>query len=291
MQFRSLMMIGFCCAMASTAVAASQYPSTSLSVGVLGDSAQGRSRSLSAALAASEQWSFNASAGHTTISNQGVSLAGDSLAAGLAWQPGDWSIEPGYSRWHDNDQFSNETPELKVSWQHNALRWQLAAEHPRYGIDYQLGAGPLAVQRHFEFSGTGLGGGVEYTGLRWSAWLNGTSYRYGNEIARLKAILAAPTLVRFPRLALLTESFATLAEGAASHRWSAGVERDFTRVSWHADATLQTDALTGAQASSLSLGANLTLGTHTSLDASVGNQHAEGLGDAAFINLILGFHW
>jgi hypothetical protein len=248
-------------ALAGTAETATSYPATTLSLGVLGDSGHSRSHSLSTTLAGSAQWSFNASAGLTTISNQGVSLAGDSRAAGLAWQPGDWSVEPGYSRWHDDDQFSNETPELKVSRQHDALRWQLSAERPRYGIDYQLGAGPLAVQRQFEFSGTGL-----------------------------QAILAAPNLVRFPRLSLLAESCATLAEGAASHRWYAGVERGFTRISWHADATLQTDALAGAQASSLSLGANLTLGAHTSLDASVGNQHAEGLGDAAFINLILGFH-
>jgi hypothetical protein len=291
MQIQRLMIIGAGWALAGLAQAANDYPGGSVSFGLLGDSEQGRSYSVAATLAASQQWSINASGGHTTISNSGVELSGNSVAAGVEWRPGNWSIEPGFSRWHDNDQFSNQTPELRIAWQHASLRWQLLAERPRYGIDYQLGTGPLAQQRHFEFSGTGLGAGVEYTGLHWGAWLHGTSYSYGSEIARLKAILAAPNLARFPRLSLLAQSFATLAQGAANDRWSAGLERSYASVSWHADATLQTDALTGAQAQSLGLGANFILGEHSSLDASIGNQHAEGVGDAAFVNLILGFHW
>jgi hypothetical protein len=132
---------------------------------------------------------------------------------------------------------------------------------------------------------------VEYLGLRWNAALHGTSYRYGNELTRLRNILAAPNLTRFPRLALLTQSFATLAEGAASNRWSASLERSFIRVSWHGDVIVQSDALTGAQARSLGIGGNFVLGAHTSLDASIGNQHAEGVGDSAFVNLTLGFNW
>jgi len=283
--------LAVCGCVAGTALATEQYPSTTVSLGLLADADHGRSTALSAALAASERWSFTLGGGHTDIGNAGATLAGDSFNASLAWRPGHWSIEPGYSHWRDDDHFSSETPELRVGYGHAGWRWQLIGERPGYALDYQLAVGPLAVQRHFAFRGTGIGAGASYDGQRWSASVSGTGYRYGDEITRLRAVLGAPNLARFPRLALLAQSFATLAESAADNRWSASVERSFTRASLHADGNWQTDALTGARAASVSVGVEVALGAHASLDASAGNQHAEGLGDSAFVHLIVGFNW
>jgi hypothetical protein len=84
---------------------------------------------------------------------------------------------------------------------------------------------------------------------------------------------------------------ATLSEGSVKNRWTAGVERDFLRVAIHGDLVRVTDALTGTQADSYSLGANFQVNERLSIDATGGVNHAEGVSDASFASVTLTLHW
>jgi hypothetical protein len=278
-------------AIQSLALAADDGSHLDLALTTLADDASGRSVDLNAVYTPSARWSIAAGGGTGDAGRTGAGLHGSSFNGNIDLHSAQWGIRPALGRWSDNDGFSSTTPELQLYWKRGGLRLLLQAERPGFALDYQLRLGTQAIARQFDFSGNGLGGGVEYYGEHWGAYANTSSYHYGDEVTRIRTLLLAPNLLKFPRLTLLASSMATLTHGALKDQASAGLEYALSRSSIHIDLTRVTDAISESHSTSYSAGLNYLLTPRFGVDLSGGTSHAEGIEDSHYANLILTLHW
>jgi hypothetical protein len=276
---------------ANAAAATNSAPTFDMALTALGDDANSSSFDVSATLTPSERWSLSAGGGSSNNSSSASRVSGSSFHGSADVHLGEFGVRPGYSHWSDNDNFSSATPQLALYWKHQGFQAELLAEWPKFALDYQLRILAQTVTRRFEYSGNGLGAGLEYYGAQWGGYINGLSYSYGDDITRLRSLSQSSNLQKFPRLALLVRSMATLTQGSLKDKLSAGLERDFSRFAIHADLTRVTDALSDSQADSYGLGANFIVNERLGIDASGDVTHAEGFDDAAFASLTFSVHW
>lgn len=275
----------------SVAAAQDRYPQLDLSLSALRDGNGGDSYNLSAMLAPSARWDVSLGGGSSRASDISASPKGNSLHGGIDLHSPSFGLQTSYSRWQDSDDFEHTVPSLTAYWRRNGFRAEVTGEWPAFQVDYQVRVLTVPVTRRFEFSGNGFGGGVEYYGMRWGAYLRAIGYSYGSDIDRLRAAAQSPNLVDFPRLAALVGSMATLTRGALDSQLATGLEYSFTRVTVHADLIRVEDALTGGAADSHSVGALLALNGRFSIDASIGTSSAEGFESTGFGVLTLSAHW
>jgi hypothetical protein len=280
------------------AQAANDRPQFDLGLSALGDDASGRSFDVNAILTPNARWSIavgggSSDAGSATgaASASVPSLHGTSFNGSVDLKLGQFGLKPGFSHWRDDDHFSSSTPQLSAYWKHGGLRTQLLLERPKFALDYQLRIATQTITRLYEFSGNGIGGGLDWYGTRWSSSISFMSYSYGNEVTRVRAILNTPNLQDFPRLTLLASSMATLTRGALKDRASAGLEYAFIRTSVHADLSSVTDAISDTRSASYGLGVGYVLNNRVSIDLSGGISHADGLDDTKYASLALNLHW
>jgi len=275
----------------SVALAQDHYPQFDLSLSALRDGNGGDSYDLSALLAPSARWDVALGGGSSRAADLAASPKGNSLHGSIDLHSSAVGLQSGYSRWSDSDNFEHAVPSLTAYWRRNGFRAEVTGEWPSFRVDYQVRVLTAPVTRRFEFSGNGFGGGIEYYGMRWGAYLRGVSYSYGSDIDRLRAAAQSPNLVDFPRLAALVGSMATLTRGALDSQLSTGLEYSFTRVTVHADLLHVEDALTGGAADSQSVGALVALNGRFSVDASIGISSADGFDSTGFGALTLSAHW
>ncbi len=262
-----------------------------LSLSALGDNQHGHSYDLNAILTPSKRWSMAAGGGSSDADTPGATLHGTSFNADVDLQLGAFGVQPGYSHWSDDDKFSSSVPQLSVSWKNPHVKLLLLFERPGFALDYQLRVLTQTTTRHFSFSGTGFGAGLDWYGRRWSGYVTAMSYSYGNELGRARAIITNPNVQLFPRLELLSSSMATLTRGALKDRAAAGLQYDFTRTGLHADLWRVTDAVFATHSDSVALGVEYYAIGRLSLDLSGGVTHADGLSAARFASLTLRLHW
>jgi hypothetical protein len=277
--------------MGATAQAAGDGGHFDLDLSALGDDAQGRSYDANAVLTPSARWTMTAGGGSSNADASGAPLRGTSFDGSAEVHLRSVGLLAGYSHWNDDDNFSAATPRLDLSWKPGSVRMQLEFERPRFALDYQLRILTQTVTRSFAFSGSGTGAGLDWSGEHWSGYVNAMGYSYGNELTRARAILTTPNLTRFPRLAALSGSVATLTHGALKDRASAGLQYDFTRTSLHADFTRVTDAIFETHSNSAGVGVNYVFTGLLSVDLSGGVSHAEGQSAARYASLTLHLHW
>ncbi len=268
---------------------AAARPQFDLALTALGDDVSGHSFDVNAILTPSERWSIALGGGSSDAGKP--SLHGSSVNGSIDFKFGQFGLEPGFSHWRDNDHFSSATPQLSAYWKHGGWRAQLLLEQPRFSLDYQLRIANQTITRPFEFSGNGMGGGLDWYGDRWSSSVSFMNYSYGNELARARTILNAPDLQTFPRLALLSGSIATLTRGALKDCATAGLEYAFTSASVHADVIRVTDAISDARSASYGLGVTYVANNRVSVDLGGGISHADDLDDTKYASLGLHLHW
>jgi hypothetical protein len=277
--------------LAGAAQAADEPAHFDLSLSALGDNQHGHSYDLNAVLTPSKRWSLAAGGGSSDADTPGAALHGTSFNADVEVQMGAFGVQPGYSHWSDDDNFSSSVPQLSAWWKNPRVKLQLLLERPDFALDYQLRVLTQTTARHFEFSGTGVGAGLDWYGQRWSGYVTAMGYNYGDELTRARAIITNPNVQRFPRLALLSSSMATLTRGALKDRAAAGLQYDFTRTSLHADVTRVTDAIFATHSDSVGVGVEYYATGLLSVDLSGGVSHADGLSAASYASLTLRLHW
>jgi hypothetical protein len=111
------------------------------------------------------------------------------------------------------------------------------------------------------------------------------SYDYDDRLDRLVGASRAPGTRAFPRFAALVNSVLTRTAGAIDYQASLGVDRAFARSGLGADLMLSSDAISGADSTSLTLSYRYDLTARFGLDASVGMTDTEGLDTASFAGL------
>lgn len=269
-------------------VMAGPCAASSVSIAVLLDGDEGRSLDLDGRLDLTPGWSIGAGAGRSELDLGGEQFSGTSLRAGTDVQIGALFAGASAERWKDSDQLRATTLRGELGWMSEAglVIAALVADRS-LKIDYT--AIILGQPRQFDvnFQGTGFGGEVAWFGPVWSASLRYLDYSYGNNVARVRAVLQSANTERFPRVQRLAESVATRAAGAPDRELTLALGRQFTRSYLTADWGLQRDALTRENTRSYGLTLGVELGSRLVLDTMAGLSDGAESGSVAWGGLAL----
>lgn len=254
----------------------------SLTVAGLADTQGGRSYDLDAWFAPTDFWSLGAGLGHSESDLSGTRFSGTSLRASTDLLVRSFSIGLGTSRWEDSENLVSATHQLLLGWMADSgFSAGAILEDRTLDVSYRVrGAG--GGDRRVEFAGTGVGGDLAYLGRQWSASVHYVSYRYGNSLARVRAVVNAPTTEEFPRLQALVDSIITQAAGAPAHRAGLSLGRELRRTWLRGEWQLQRDALTLTDVHSVIVRQGIRAGRFVEIETTLGYSGGGAYEDTGF---------
>jgi hypothetical protein len=261
----------------------------SMTVAGLVDGEHGTSYDIDARFSPTANWSVGAGAGHSETELSGTDFSGTTVrfSTDVAWS----GFNAGLSlqRWKDSDQVASDSRRGQVGWMSDSgLALSALIDDRRLTVDYVASvAGGGTRPAQVEFNGTGWGADLAFFGDEWNAGLRFLDYSYGRSMARVRAILNAPTTDRFPLLQVLINSVVTQAAGAPDRELSATLGREFSRSSLQGDWVRQRDALTRTDINSLSLTHGYEFNQHLEINTTLGYSGGGGNGTIAFAGLAL----
>jgi hypothetical protein len=262
---------------------------SSLSVAGLIDGEDGRSVDLDGRVDLTEQWSLGAGFGYGESDLGDQHFSARSLRASTDLQLGAFFVGASADRWHDSGQLRATTLRGELGWMSDSgLAVSALVTDRNLDITY-IATLEDQTTREFDiaFRGTGYGAGLSYFGDLWNAGIRFLDYTYGNNVARLQAVLSSAGTERFPRLQRLTESVATRAAGTPDRELTLVLGRQFARSHLSADWHWRRDALTGEKTTSAGLTLGLELGRQLLLDTMLGISDGGAAGSVPWGGLAL----
>jgi hypothetical protein len=269
---------------------AGQAWGNSLTASGLFDGDDGRSASLLGSYALLDNLTLGASMGHSQskFQDSDEEFSGNDFGVSADVDFSAFFAHAAAQRWRDSGQ-------LRSTSLHGELGWMsesgiaVAALVTRRDLQVTYTATVLGQtrEREVDFKGTGFGADLSYFGTVWTAGLRFLDYDYGSNVERVRAVIAAGSTQRFPRLQQLISSMATRAAGAPDREMSMVVGRQFAKVALSADVQWQRDALTTDETRS----AGITLGfaptTHFGIDVSAGGSKTDEADTIGWVGLAL----
>jgi hypothetical protein len=256
----------------------------SLTISGIVDGATGVGYDADARFNPTENWAIAAGVGHSESNVAAEDFAGTTVRLGSDWQFRGFNAALALQQWQDSDQVKSTSTRGQIGW--TALNgFGLAAllDDRRLAVDYNLRTltgGTRAAQ--VNFNGTGLGAEVSWLDEQWNLGVRYVDYRYGRSMARVRAILAAPTTADFPVLERLLNSVLTRAAGAPDREVSATVGRQLSRSSLQGEWTLTRDALTRQSVHGVAVTHGYQFNRHAELDTTLGATRSGPYGTTAF---------
>ncbi|MET0280394.1 MAG: hypothetical protein ABW278_04620 [Steroidobacteraceae bacterium] len=243
----------------------------SLTVAGLVDGDHGRSVDLDGHAAITRSWSVGAGIGDGEASLEGDDFSGNSLRASTDVQLGALFINASGERWRDSGQLRSLALRGELGWmQDSGFAFSALVADRSLEVTYSANVRGQLRQRDIRLDGMGLGAGLAWFGDAWTASLRYVGFSYGQDVARMRAAIAAADTVRFPRVGELLGSMATRAASAADREVGITLARQFAHVSLGGDLQVERDALTGADTRSLGVTLGLAFGRRVGLDTTVG---------------------
>jgi hypothetical protein len=273
---------------AAAAAMALPCAASSLSVAGLVDGEDGRSVDLDGRLDLTGHWSVGAGLGYGESDFGDQHFSARSMRASTDVQFGAFFAGASADRWHDSGQLRANTLRGEFGWMSDSgLAVSALVTDRNLDITYTATLEDQTREFDIEFQGTGYGAGLSYFGSSWSVGIRFLDYTYGNNVARLQAVLASAETERFPRLQRLTESVATRAAGTPDRELSLVLGRQFARSHLTGDWQLRRDALTGEKTTSAGLTFGVELGRQLLLDTMVGFSDGGAAGSVPWGGLAL----
>jgi hypothetical protein len=269
---------------------AGQASANSLTVSGLLDGDDGRSLSLLGRYAPVDSLTLGASLGHSQSKSQDSDeeFSGSNFGVSADVDFSAFFANASAQRWRDSGQLRSTSLHGELGWMsESGVAIAALVSNRNLQVSYTTTVLGQARERDVDFKGTGFGADLSYFGAAWTAGLRFLDYDYGQNVARVRAVIESSNTQRFPRLQQLISSMATRAAGAPDRELSVVVGRQFAHVALTADVQWQRDALTTDETRS----AGLTLGfaptKHFGVDVSAGASKTEEADTIGWVGLAL----
>ena len=269
---------------------ANAQPTTAITVGAYTDDTSGVSYDLSAHFTPVENWAFDIGAGHSQSSAERGDLGGTAWHTAVNWQRSRLGVNLAAGGWHDSQQFVSGTRSLELTWfATESLSVAAILEHRSFDVRYEASTSGVIrpARSSIDFSATGVGAELAWTGAGWGASLRGQSYHYDTKLTRVLAVSRATTTRSFPRLEALADSVLTRTAGALDRTLSASIERNFARSGLHADYTRSRDVISEQNLDSVSLSYRYNWSPRLELEATFGRSRSAAFSASNFGGLAL----
>ena len=226
-----------------------------------------------------DNWTLNASVGHTTSSVAFSNFSGTSYSLSADLHNQRFGAKLGWRSWDDSNNFESRFTSGKLYWRNDALEIGVLLEKRDFSVLYSftppiVGARPISRTASFAADGVGLS--VSWYGAVWGAYAQFQDNSYDSAFTSAIGTLVSADPQRRPGLAALAASVITKSNGVTDHEFSAGLDRSFTRSGLRLDAYRVKDQIDGGNSTGVSLGYRYSISSTVTMEATVGSSDSDG---------------